>query len=60
MKYPTIKVCLQDEIPKFGCGWRRLIVLARGRKWVRLLQPANGRRARINTAVWDQIERCQR
>lgn len=60
MRLHQVKVYLQDEIPRFGCGWRSLTIVAKGRKWVRLLHPPSKRRARIRASVWDQIARCQR
>ena len=47
---------LQDEIPKFGSGWRRIEVLKKGWKWVRLRNPANGKIARIARRKWNPIE----
>jgi hypothetical protein len=38
----TVKVFLQDELPKFGCGWRTLKI-KEGRKWMRI-EDVSGRR----------------
>jgi len=33
--------------PRLGCGWRAVIVLAIGRKWVRAVEPSTGIAARF-------------
>lgn len=50
------EVHLDDEIPTFGSGRRRLLVVERGQRFVTLLQPADARVDRTAIAVWDRLK----
>jgi hypothetical protein len=49
-----VAIYFQDECPKIGSGWRRVIVLSRGPKWVRVIEPGLKTRVRIETATFDR------
>lgn len=44
-----------DDVPKFYCGMRGVEIKI-GRKWVRILEPATGRKARIRMSHWERIK----
>lgn len=44
-----------DDIPKFYCGMRG-VEISIGRKWVRITEPATGRRARISMIRWERVK----
>ena len=43
-----------NEVPTFGCGWRIVVPVVRGKK-VSLLEVATGARRRIPLKVWAPI-----
>ncbi len=46
-----ISVYLHDEIPRLGCGWRRLFILSHDPEWTVLLCPASAKAGRISSSV---------
>ncbi len=46
-----ISVYLHDEIPRLGCGWRRLFILSHDSEWTVLLCPASAKAAKISSSV---------
>jgi hypothetical protein len=50
------EVHLEDEIPTFGAGKRRLLVVERGQKWVTLLSPADCSYDKSPIAIWDRLK----
>lgn len=45
----------EHDIPKFGCGVRRVIALAPGRKWVTLVDPFTLDVAHVPLATWQRL-----
>lgn len=50
------EVHLDEEIPTFGCGRRRILVVERGQKFVTLLLPTDCTTDRTPIAVWDRLK----
>jgi len=50
------QVHLEDEIPTFGAGKRRLLVVERGQKWVTLLNPSDCAYDRSPIDIWDRLK----
>ena len=51
----SFEVILQDEIPPFGSGYRRIRCISYGRKWARLFYAPLNKRVRIRRSVFDTI-----
>lgn len=56
MKSAKVRIYLEDEAPRIGCGWRTVMVRI-GRKWAYILDPYNGNRARLPKAKAEAIIR---
>lgn len=54
MPVTRMRVYLQDEAPRIGCGWR-IVQAMTGRKWVRIAS-VDGR-GKLTKAVWASIAR---
>jgi len=46
-------IMLGDQIPRFGCGIRRIVVVKSGPKWVTL--GCGGKRHRMPTRKWLEL-----
>ena len=46
-----VSVYFQDEIPRLGCGWRRLLILSRDSEWTIVLSPASAKAAKIKSTI---------
>jgi hypothetical protein len=46
----------ETDIPQFGCGWRSVIALPAGRKWIRLIDWSTCDVARVSLADWHSIK----
>lgn len=53
METQRLRIFLQDECPRIGCGWRTVTV-AIGRKWVHLEDRVE-QRARLPRRAYDAI-----
>lgn len=51
----TIRICLHDEAPRIGCGWRLVQVLSVGYKWATVRSLDNGARKKFRRREWDAI-----
>jgi len=51
----SFEVILNDEIPPFGSGYRRIRCISYGRKWARLFYAPLNKRVRIRRNVFDNI-----
>ena len=51
----SFEVILNDEIPPFGSGLRRIRCISYGRKWARLHYAPLNKRVRIRRSVFDTI-----
>lgn len=49
------RVFNQGEIPILGHGWRSIIALTPGRKWVTLIDWTTLETARIELALWENL-----
>ena len=49
-----IRLCLHDEAPRLGSGWRVFYVMV-GHKWVRVYDPASGGKKRMSRKLFDSI-----
>lgn len=52
-------VYFQDEAPRIGCGWRRCDVIV-GRKWIRIIERATGRKAKLPMFLYVGQKACTR
>lgn len=50
------EVHLDDEIPTFGAGRRRLLLVERGQKFVTLLSPVDCAHDKIAITIWDRLK----
>lgn len=45
-----VSIFCQKEDDPFGAGWRRVLVIEAGRKWIRLIEPATLLAAKVTRA----------
>ncbi|RPJ36854.1 MAG: hypothetical protein EHM35_07395 [Planctomycetaceae bacterium] len=53
----TWRICLNEEAPRIGTGWRFVQLMSAGRKWARIRELATDRTARLPAETWSQIIR---
>jgi hypothetical protein len=56
-KGETIRVHLDNEIPRIGSGFRLVTVVRLGRKWVSLAVAGRAKNLRVSRRVWDSIKK---
>jgi hypothetical protein len=56
----TLRVCLHDEAPKIGSGWRLVTLVSLGPKWAKLYDPIGDVGVRLPRAVWISISKRAR
>lgn len=55
-----LRVFLQDEAPRVGCGWRGVKIRKVGPKWAHLVETATGTGFKVPRRVWDSMQKCGR
>lgn len=53
----TWRVCLHDEAPHIGAGWRLVCLVSVGPKWAKLRDVSTEASARLPRELWDKISR---
>lgn len=59
VKPSLTRVYNAGDLGNLACGWRSLIVLEPGRKWITLVDWTTLERARIPLALWNRIPKIQ-
>lgn len=49
------RIQFRDECPSIGAGSRGIAVLKLGRKWVHIVDPSSGAKARLTVALWRSL-----
>lgn len=54
--HSTHQVFFEDSVPQLFTGWRGIVLVSIGPKWVKFTVTVTGQRVRVKRAIWDQLK----